>query len=65
MKTSEFEILCEARCSLEILASGMRLSRTRVSDIASKIKAPKGRWRSKSLMKWIDEKMFLMNCNFC
>lgn len=60
MRISEFETLCLAKCSLAIMASGMKLSGTRVKDIAERVKAPKGRWRSKSLMKWIDEKMFLI-----
>lgn len=65
MKGNEFESLCVARCSLAIMASGMKLSGVKVKDIASSVKAPKGKWRSKSLMKWIDEKMFLMSCNVC
>lgn len=61
MATTEFENLFIAKCSLTILASGMRLKGIKVKDIASTIKAPKGRWRSKSLIKWIEEKMLVMS----
>ncbi len=61
MATNEFENLFKAKCSLTIMACGMKLKGVKVQDIAEKVKAPKGNWRSKSLMRWVEEKMFLMS----
>lgn len=59
MKHTELGKLTAARCTLTIMASGMKIHGVRVRDVAEVVGAPKVTWRARTLLKWVEEKMIL------
>lgn len=53
--------LTAARCTLVMIASGLRPNRILVRDIAEAVGAPKQNWKASSLLRWVEEKMLITN----
>jgi len=58
--SNEIEKLTAAKCTLQIMAAGLKIKGVRVKDVAEAISAPKMFWRARSLMRWIDDKMLIL-----
>jgi hypothetical protein len=59
MSKTEIGKLTAAKCTLSIIASGLKLKGVRVRDVAEQVGAPKTSWRAKTLLRWIDDKIIL------
>ena len=57
MQNTELGKLTAARCTLAIMASGMKIKGVRVRDVAQEIGAPRMSWKARGLIKWVDEKI--------
>jgi hypothetical protein len=51
--------LTAARCTLTMIASGLKPRHTRVKDIAEMVGAPKQFWKATMLLRWVDEKILV------
>ncbi len=61
MKKHNIGKLTAARCTLVMMASGMKVTGIRVKDVAEAVGAPKTRWNTVSLMRWVEEKILLVS----
>lgn len=59
MSKTDIGKLTAAKCTLGIIASGLKLKGVRVRDVAQEVGAPKITWRAKTLLRWIDDKIIL------
>lgn len=59
MKKKGTERYTAARCTLVLMASGLRPSGIRVRDIAESVGAPRMAWKSRMLIRWLDDRLSL------
>jgi hypothetical protein len=59
MSNTEIGKLTAAKCTLGIIASGLKLKGVRVRDVAREVGAPRMSWRAKTLLRWIDDKIII------
>ena len=61
MSNLEITKLTAAKCTLFLIASGLKPKGVRVRDVAEEIGAPRMSWRAKTLLRWIEDKIILTN----
>ncbi len=58
---SNYRKLQTAKHCLTLISAGVNITKIKVSEVASEVGAPANNWTAKNLLKWVDEKMFLMS----
>ena len=59
MENQNLAKLTVAKCTLLLLANGLRPKGVTVKEVADAVGAPKGTWRTRKLLKWVDEKILV------
>lgn len=59
MSNPEIMKLTAAKCTLFLIASGLKPKGVRVRDVAEEIGAPRMSWRAKTLLRWIEDKIII------
>lgn len=54
-------MLIAAKCTLMLMANGLRPKGLTTVEVAEALGAPKGRWRTRALLKWVDEKLLVVS----